>query len=233
MTQRTAAHQWQRTGARPRRDDQGRSWRGAASRARTSSRVRSGGRVWGRSMAARRRRRKCASSTASLCLGSMAVGRLSAFSTGRSVTGPSVVTGARWRAALPRRAHMPGRSGTARVTNGAALCVSGIWVDPELAGQLTEPRYLRYLPTGFNPRENNQYRTVCSRMLKLRGVDSCRVAGSRVDRPADRRHPPCAGPLPGAPRSASQIPTRDRTSAPENPRCVASSSAMTRRARRP
>ncbi|MGW2104200.1 hypothetical protein ACWCPX_42390 [Streptomyces olivaceoviridis] len=46
------------------------------------------------------------------------------------------------------------------------------WVDPELAGQLTEPRYLRYLPKGFNPGENGQHRTVRAKLLKLRGVDS-------------------------------------------------------------
>ncbi|MEV5043469.1 tyrosine-type recombinase/integrase [Streptomyces griseoincarnatus] len=46
------------------------------------------------------------------------------------------------------------------------------WVDPELAGQLTEPRYLRYLPKGFNPGENGQHQTVRSRLLKLRSVDS-------------------------------------------------------------
>ncbi|MFQ6144667.1 tyrosine-type recombinase/integrase [Streptomyces seoulensis] len=46
------------------------------------------------------------------------------------------------------------------------------WVDAELAGQLTEPRYLRYLPKGFNPGENGQHRTVRTRLLRLRGVDA-------------------------------------------------------------
>jgi integrase/recombinase XerD len=46
------------------------------------------------------------------------------------------------------------------------------WVDQELLGQLTEPRYLRFLPPGFDPGERGQRRTVRSRLIRLASVDA-------------------------------------------------------------
>ncbi|MFE2429368.1 tyrosine-type recombinase/integrase [Streptomyces sp. NPDC059373] len=40
------------------------------------------------------------------------------------------------------------------------------WVPTEVAASLTEPRYLAYLPSGFDPGEQGQFRSVRARMLK-------------------------------------------------------------------
>jgi integrase/recombinase XerD len=46
------------------------------------------------------------------------------------------------------------------------------WVEPELVGQLTEPRYLRFLPPSFDPGEVDQRRTVRSRLITFASVDA-------------------------------------------------------------
>ncbi|MEV3907385.1 tyrosine-type recombinase/integrase [Streptomyces canus] len=46
------------------------------------------------------------------------------------------------------------------------------WVAKELLGQLTEPKYLRYLPPGYDPGEDDQRRTVRSRLIKLASLDA-------------------------------------------------------------
>ncbi|WP_372349559.1 tyrosine-type recombinase/integrase [Streptomyces sp. KL116D] len=40
------------------------------------------------------------------------------------------------------------------------------WVPAEVAASLTEPRYLAYLPSGFDPGEQGQFRSIRARMLK-------------------------------------------------------------------
>nr|WP_221375088.1 tyrosine-type recombinase/integrase [Actinoplanes polyasparticus] len=46
------------------------------------------------------------------------------------------------------------------------------WVEQELLTQLNEPRYLRFLPPGFDPGERGQRRTVRSRLIKFASVDA-------------------------------------------------------------
>nr|WP_249938732.1 tyrosine-type recombinase/integrase [Streptomyces mirabilis] len=46
------------------------------------------------------------------------------------------------------------------------------WVAQELLGHLTEPKYLRYLPPGYDPGEDDQHRTVRSRLIKLASLDA-------------------------------------------------------------
>ena len=45
------------------------------------------------------------------------------------------------------------------------------WFPPELAQQITEPKYLRRGPVGYDFGEDNQFRTVRSRALRLTEVD--------------------------------------------------------------
>ncbi|MEY9987982.1 integrase/recombinase XerD [Streptomyces sp. V4I8] len=84
---------------------------------------------------------------------------------------------------LPSRSRAGGGPERFRDTNTANAIVGTVceflafgsrmgWVDHELTDQLTEPRYLRYLPPNFNPGENDQHRTVRSRQLKFASVDS-------------------------------------------------------------
>ena len=46
------------------------------------------------------------------------------------------------------------------------------WFPPELVQQTSEPKYLRRGPVGYDPGEENQFRTVRSRTLRLAEVDS-------------------------------------------------------------
>jgi integrase/recombinase XerD len=46
------------------------------------------------------------------------------------------------------------------------------WVEPDLLGQLTEPRYPRFLPAGFDAGEGDQRLTVRSRLIKFASVDA-------------------------------------------------------------
>ena len=46
------------------------------------------------------------------------------------------------------------------------------WVSADLVGQLTEPRYLTYLPAGYDPGEDGQFRTVRARLLKFAAEES-------------------------------------------------------------
>ncbi|WP_346101453.1 tyrosine-type recombinase/integrase [Nonomuraea maheshkhaliensis] len=46
-------------------------------------------------------------------------------------------------------------------------CLQG-WVPPTLVNALTQPKYLRYLPTGFDAGEDGQNRTVMARTIKFR-----------------------------------------------------------------
>jgi integrase len=46
------------------------------------------------------------------------------------------------------------------------------WVSADLIGQLTEPRYLNYLPGGYDAGEDGQFRTVRARLLKFAAEES-------------------------------------------------------------
>src|SRR6185437_14678484 len=46
------------------------------------------------------------------------------------------------------------------------------WFPPELVQQLSEPKYLRRSPVGYDVGEDNQFRTVRSRALRLGEVDT-------------------------------------------------------------
>ncbi|WP_405541869.1 tyrosine-type recombinase/integrase [Streptomyces phaeochromogenes] len=41
------------------------------------------------------------------------------------------------------------------------------WVDPRLVAQLSEPKYLQWMPPGTEAGEDNQFRTIRARLLKL------------------------------------------------------------------
>ncbi|MGA4996139.1 hypothetical protein [Nonomuraea bangladeshensis] len=46
-------------------------------------------------------------------------------------------------------------------------CLQG-WVPPTLVNALTQPKYLRFLPAGFDAGEDGQNRTVMARTIKFR-----------------------------------------------------------------
>src|SRR3954454_12045723 len=83
---------------------------------------------------------------------------------------------------LPSRVRAGGGPDRFRDANTASAIVGTVceflrfgvrmgWVEPELLGQLTEPRYLRFLPAGFDAGEGGQRRTVRSRLIKFASVD--------------------------------------------------------------
>ncbi|MET7717819.1 tyrosine-type recombinase/integrase [Streptomyces sp. NPDC005407] len=85
----------------------------------------------------------------------------------------------RWLVAEPLPARSRDGSGVPRFRSEATAnaVMTGVceflrfgarhgWVPAEVAASLTEPRYLAYLPSGFDPGEQGQFRNVRARMLK-------------------------------------------------------------------
>lgn len=80
---------------------------------------------------------------------------------------------------MPPRSRRPGATARYRseVTANAIMgtvgeflswcCLQG-WVPPTLVGALSRPKYLRFLPAGFDAGEDGQNRTVMARTIKFR-----------------------------------------------------------------
>ncbi|MDP4505311.1 site-specific integrase [Nonomuraea turcica] len=80
---------------------------------------------------------------------------------------------------MPARSRRPGAKaryrseGTANAIMGTVVeflswcCLQG-WVPPTLVNALSRPKYLRYLPAGFDAGEDGQNRTVMARTIKFR-----------------------------------------------------------------
>lgn len=72
------------------------------------------------------------------------------------------------RAAAPRfRSPAAGNAVLTAVCQFLRFGVLHGWVPAQTARVLSEPKYLRYLPAGFDPGEDNQFRTVQGRTLRF------------------------------------------------------------------
>ncbi|WP_206060736.1 tyrosine-type recombinase/integrase [Nonomuraea basaltis] len=68
--------------------------------------------------------------------------------------------------ALPQRGHRERDHGT--VGEFLSWCCLQGWVPPTLVNALSRPKYLRFLPAGFDAGEDGQHRTVMARTIKFR-----------------------------------------------------------------
>jgi hypothetical protein len=68
--------------------------------------------------------------------------------------------------AVSRRGHLERDHGT--VGEFLSWCSLQGWVPPTVVNTLTQPRFLRYLPAGFDPGEDGQHRTITARTIKYR-----------------------------------------------------------------
>ncbi|MFI7642358.1 hypothetical protein [Nonomuraea sp. NPDC049400] len=80
---------------------------------------------------------------------------------------------------MPSRSRKPGAAvryrseGTANAIMGTvgeflSWCSLQGWVPPTVVNTLTQPKFLRYLPAGFDPGEDGQHRTIMARTIKFR-----------------------------------------------------------------
>ncbi|MEV4301403.1 tyrosine-type recombinase/integrase [Nonomuraea sp. NPDC049624] len=94
---------------------------------------------------------------------------------------PQLMTMMRWlvNEPMPSRSRKPGATvryrseGTANAIMGTigeflSWCSLQGWVPPTVVNTLTQPKFLRYLPAGFDPGEDDQHRTVMARSIKYR-----------------------------------------------------------------
>ncbi|GAA3627369.1 site-specific integrase [Nonomuraea rosea] len=94
---------------------------------------------------------------------------------------PQLMAMMRWlvEEPMPSRSRKPGAAvryrseGTANAIMGTvgeflSWCSLQGWVPPTVVNTLTQPKFLRYLPAGFDPGEDGQHRTIMARTIKYR-----------------------------------------------------------------